>query len=320
MKFSVVIPLFNKARFVRGAVASALDQSLSPLEVIVVDDGSTDGGLALLTAWETDPRLRLVRQANRGVSAARNLGIALAQGDWIAFLDADDQWHPAFLATLAQAHRHCPQADLLATGFRWTQDRQVPLAPWAVPAKRGPIEVIDDLRRRWLRHSPLCTSSVAVRAARLRTMSPCFYEGESYGEDLDMWFRLADQAPVAAVDGAYTTVRGGVAGALSLGARRRMPPFLVRMREQALAGALPAQHRASALWFVGQAQTTLAREALAEGQRREALGWLTQASRGWRLRRWWVTLALALFMPSPVADRWQRWRMRGAGNLERNAG
>ena len=99
-----------------------------------------------------------------------------------------------------------------------------------------------------------------------------------------------------------------------------MPPFLVRMREQALAGALPAQHRASALWFVGQAQTTLAREALAEGQRREALAWLTQASRGWRLRRWWVTLALALFMPSPVADRWQRWRLRGAGNLERNAG
>ncbi len=320
MRFSVVIPLFNKARFVRGAVASALDQDLSPVEVIVVDDGSTDGGLALLTPWETDPRLRLVRQANRGVSAARNLGIGLAQGDWVAFLDADDQWHPAFLATLAQAHRRCPQADLLATGFRLTQDRQVPLAPWTVPARRGQIEVIDDLRRRWLRHAPLCTSSVAVRAARLRSMSPCFYEGESYGEDLDMWFRLADQAPVAAVEGAYTAVRGGVTGALSFAARRRMPPFLERMREQALAGKLPPQHCASALWFVAQTQTTLAREALAEGRRREALGWLAQASRGWRLRRWWVTLALALLMPSPVADRWQRWRLRGADSLERNAG
>lgn len=320
MRFSVVIPLFNKARFVRGAVASALDQQLSPLEVIVVDDGSTDGGLALLSAWETDPRLRLLRQTNRGVSAARNLGIAMAQGDWIAFLDADDQWHPGFLAALARAHRHCPAADLLATGIRRTRDRRVPLASWLVPAEGDQVEVIEDLRRRWLRHAPLCTSSVAVRAARLRTMSPCFYEGESYGEDLDMWFRLGDQAPVAAVRGAYAAVRDGVAGALSLDAERRMPPFLVRMREQALAGTLAPKHCASALWFIAQAQTTLAREALAQGHRREALGWLMQASQGWRLRRWWITWALALLMPSPMADRWQRWRLHGANRLERNAG
>ncbi len=324
MRFSVVIALFNKARFVRGAVASALDQRLAPLEVIVIDDGSTDGGLALLTPWSTDPRLRLVHQANRGVSAARNLGIALAQGDWVAFLDADDQWHPEFLAALAQAHQRCPQADLLATGFRWTRDEQVPLAPWAVATEHSQVEVIHDLRRRWMQHAPLCASSVAVRADRLRQMSTCFHEGESYGEDLDMWFRLADEAQVAAVDGVYASVRGGLAGALSGAlsgaARRQMPPFLERMRDQALAGTLPARHRASALWFVAQAQTTLAREALAEGQRREALGWLAQASHGWRLLRWWVTVALALLMPARVADRWQRWRLRGARPLERNTG
>ena len=327
MRISVVIPLYNKARYVRGAVASALAQSLPPLEVIVIDDGSTDDGLPILSAAIRDERLRLVCQANRGVSAARNLGIALAQGDWVAFLDADDEWHPDFLAALARAHRHCPEADLLATGFRRVQDATVPLRAWrpepeAVP-EAGGVEVIHDLRRRWMRRAPLCASSVAIRAERLRGMSPCFHEGESYGEDLDMWFRLADEAPVAAAGGAFASVRGGVEGALSRVVRRSMPPFLVRMRAQALAGQLPARFQASALWFVAQAQVTMAREALAEGERREALGWLLgdlRASRGWLLRRWWVTLLLALCMPSPVAGHWQRWRIRSAeAHLRRGA-
>lgn len=331
MRFSVVIPLYNKAPFVRAAVASALGQSLAPNEVIVVDDGSTDGGLPLLAGSLRDDRLRLVRQTNRGVSAARNLGIALAQGDWVALLDADDQWHPNFLAALARAHRHCPAADLLATRFRRLADAPVPVPLWAVPDRPaapagagGPcaVEVIHDLRRRWMRHAPLCASSVAVRAARLRRMSPCFQEGESYGEDLDMWFRLADEAPVAAVDAPYVTVRGGVEGALSRSVARTMPPFLLRMRAQALDGTLPRRLRASALWFVAQAQVTMAREALAEGARAEAVGWLARAcqgTQGWRLRRWWITLALTLLMPAPVADRWQRWRLRGAEDFSREA-
>jgi hypothetical protein len=89
-----------------------------------------------------------------------------------------------------------------------------------------------------------------------------------------------------------------------------MPPFLLRMRAQALRGQLPGRFQASALWFVAQAQVTMAREALAEGHRCEALGWLLRASRGWMLRRWWITLFMALCMPSPVADHWQRWRLR----------
>ncbi len=311
MNFSVVIPLYNKARFVEGAVASALAQTLPALEVIVVDDGSTDGG-AQAVAGVGDPRVRLVRQSNAGVSAARNRGIALARGEWVVFLDADDAYHPGFLAALARAHAACPQADLLGTGFRTLAEAGGrAIEPWPVPAGFCEVEVVEDLRERWMRGSSLCASSAAARASRLRAMAPCFVEGEHHGEDLDLWFRLADAAPVALVNAPLATVRE-VPGSLSATARRTLAPFLVRMRQQALAGALPARHRRSALWFVSQQEVTLARAALAAGRRGEALRWLMQARRGVVGRRWCLTLAMALLMPCGVAGRWQRWRLRSA--------
>lgn len=314
MKFSVVVPLYNKARFVHAAVESALHQTLPPLEVIVVDDGSTDGSVQALRSLAGDPRVRLVAQSNRGVSAARNLGLALAQGDWVALLDADDQWHPQLLERLAQAHRQFPQAGLLATGFRRvTGDAALepgPLAPWSVPATDTRVELITDLRRRWMRGAPLCASSVALRLASLRALGLGFREGESYGEDLDLWFQLADRMPVAAVQGAYASVRHAVPGALSRGARRILPAFIRRMQAQADDLAIAPAQRQAARWFVTQSMCTLAREAVADGARSEALHWLRQAPRGWRVRRWWVTLFLALCVPGPWADRWQQWRVR----------
>jgi len=311
-RFSVVIPLYNKVRFIAGTVASALGQSLSPLEVIVIDDGSTDGSLKALTDLRDD-RLRLVRQSNAGVSVARNRGIDLARGDWVALLDADDAYHPQFLEALARAHALCPQADMLATRFRIVREPTgQPFAPWPVPQSFCEVELIEDLRLRWMKNAPLCSSSVAIRTARLRAMRPRFVEGESWGEDLDMWFRIADQTPVGLVDGPYSTVRCDVPGSLTSHYRRRFAPFLQRMQEQALNGTLPPRHRTSALWFVAQQQVTLAREALAAGDRMQALSWLMQARRGLCTRRWHLTLAMALFMPVRLADRWQRWRLRNA--------
>ncbi len=318
MKFSVVIPLYNKAPYVAAAVRSVLAQSLPALEVIVVDDGSGDGGAARVEALG-DERVRVVRQPNAGVSIARNHGIALARGDWIAFLDADDWQHPQLLAGLARAHEACPDADMLAAGFRCIEDPLAQsLAPWPLPAAAPEVEVIDDLRARWMIDIPFFTGSVAVRAQRLRRMQPCFPAGESCGEDLDLWFRVADESPVALVPVHLAAYRTAVAGSLSAGHRRELAPFLGRMRQRALDGSLPARHRQAALWFVAQQEITLARELLALGRRSDAMRCLWRARHAAPGRRWQLTAAM-LLLPGRVADRWQRWRL-SAGSVYSHQG
>ena len=89
---SVIIPCHNYGRFVTAAVESALSQTYQPVDVIVIDDGSTDDTPERLQAFGS--RIRYIRQENQGVSAARNTGIRQSCGEWVAFLDADDFWHP----------------------------------------------------------------------------------------------------------------------------------------------------------------------------------------------------------------------------------
>src|SRR3546814_18007665 len=103
-RFSVVMPLYNKAAHVRAAIESALSQSLPAHEILVIDNRSTDGGRELVAAID-DERIRLLDLPAPGPGgyAGRNLGIHAARGDWIAFLDADDLWQPDHLAVLAEA-------------------------------------------------------------------------------------------------------------------------------------------------------------------------------------------------------------------------
>lgn len=97
---SVIIPVYNGERFLAEAIRSALDQTLSPAEIIVIDDGSTDASAEVARGF--GPPVRVLAQANLGPAAARNLGVAHAAGDLLAFLDADDLWMPEKLAYQVQ--------------------------------------------------------------------------------------------------------------------------------------------------------------------------------------------------------------------------
>lgn len=311
MKFSVVIPLYNKGAFIECTLASVLAQRWSDFELIVVDDGSTDQGPDRVAAVG-DPRVRLVRQANAGVAAARNRGIALAQGEWVAFLDADDWLHPDYLATLVEVQKACPEADTVATDLAFIAHTEAHWPPpWPLPEGPPAIEVIRCLPQRWMQGPTLSSSSTAVRRSRLVQMQPCFPEGETQGEDLDLWFRLSEMAPIAMAHTPLAAYRIELAGSLSSGHRaQELAPFLQRLRERALHGPMRRDWRHATLLLVAQHELTHARLNVAAGQRLAAWHWLWQARHALAHRRWWGTALLCL-LPAAWSRHLQRWREQG---------
>lgn len=102
--FSIIVPVYNVAAYLRSCLASLVDQTESSWEAICVDDGSTDGSAEILDEFAArDSRIRVIHQSNSGVSAARNAALDIASGDWIGFLDGDDTYHPQLLQVVSEA-------------------------------------------------------------------------------------------------------------------------------------------------------------------------------------------------------------------------
>lgn len=110
--FSVVIPLYNKAHIIDRTISSVLTQTISDFELIIVNDGSTDNSIDVVHKYLKDARIKIINQFNQGVSAARNKGVLEAKFDYVAFLDADDEWLPGFLAKVKQAIELYPSAGM----------------------------------------------------------------------------------------------------------------------------------------------------------------------------------------------------------------
>lgn len=313
--FTVLIALYNKREHIEATLRSVLAQREPDFDIVVVDDGSTDGSAELVRAL-ADPRIRLITQANGGVSQARNTAVAAATGQWCVFLDADDLQHPQFLRTLrALTHSH-PQCEMVATGAvdvsanakaDWLQQAQA--AP-ELPLLPGSTELIDDLPARWMRGPCFLTSSVAVKRELLQRMPAGFAVGESHGEDLDMWFRLAERTSIAFT--AWPLVGRVVdpRGLSSQTAARSEPPFAQRMLQRVAQGECPPRLQASTLRYVTHYRLFLARTAVVSGQRRLALALL------WRVRGacytpgWLLTLLLTV-LPHRLAYPLHRWRIDG---------
>jgi glycosyltransferase involved in cell wall biosynthesis len=207
---SVVIPAFNAADTLDDAITSALAQSLAPLEVLVIDDGSTDATeeIAKRHARASGGRVRAIRKENGGVASARNRGLAEARGDLIAFLDADDAWAPEKLATQAAHLAACPEVALVGTTtFRWPGPHPTPPAPSAAPTV---LRIGRDglaVRNRLVTSSVLLRRSAAIEAGS-------FDEELNGPEDHDYWLRVAECGAIEVIDAPLTGYRV-VPGSLS---------------------------------------------------------------------------------------------------------
>jgi len=194
---SVVIPLYNKAPFVQKAIDSVLAQTITDWELVVVDDGSSDDGPALVSAY-ADHRIKLIKQDNAGVGAARNKGAELAKYEMLAFLDADDYWSSTHLENLQQLFVEFPTASLYGTAYfgigsdgvaRICKFRNANIEPERVLI----ADYFTDLVEYGLF---IVTSSVAINKTWFQEVKG-FPVTIKSGEDLLTWARLACIGEVA---------------------------------------------------------------------------------------------------------------------------
>lgn len=187
---SVIIPLYNKADSIAKALESVLTQTYRDFEVVVVDDGSTDDGAAIVKQC-TDPRIRLIRQANAGVSAARNRGIAEAKGEYVAFLDADDEWMPEFLEEIVILQREFPECKAQATNYIFNSrgvKSQTILRKIPFKGEHGVLTNYFEVAS--CSHPPVCSICVCIERTLLQEIGG-FPLGIKSGEDLLTWARIA---------------------------------------------------------------------------------------------------------------------------------
>jgi glycosyltransferase involved in cell wall biosynthesis len=203
---SVIVPTYNRASLLKEALDSVLAQSYRNVELIVVDDGSTDHTRRLLSSY--GDRITVLLQPNAGVSAARNRGIQAASGDLIALLDSDDYWLPGKLAAQVDFFKATPQALICQTEEIWIRNGV------RVNPKRRHRKLSGMIFQASL---PLCLispSAVMMRKSLLDEVG-LFDEDLPACEDYDLWLRITWKYPVHLISAPLVVKRGGHADQLS---------------------------------------------------------------------------------------------------------
>ena len=197
MRFSVIIPLYNKGPYISKALASVMGQTFRDFELIVVDDGSTDDSfqIAQSVLKSADVKHQLIHQENAGVGTARNNGVLAASGDYICFLDADDWWAPTFLEMMDWLIHEYPDAGIYGTNYYYVKNGRQRIC--VTTAQTGNINYCRTYAEKL--QMPLTSISVAIPKDVFR-YSGGFKPHLKLGEDFDLWIRIALSHQVAFLD------------------------------------------------------------------------------------------------------------------------
>ena len=237
---SIVVPLYNKGKYIERALNSVIGQSFPDLEIIVVDDGSTDDGPEKVLTF-TDPRIQLVKQKNKGPGEARNKGLSLARGKYVAFLDADDEYLPSFLeATISFFGEKENDITIVYTGFYYSPSMRVDNI--GLEEKFSGVIAISpetDFRLVYqLCHHWTCASIMRTDVVRqwggFFTKFKCFYH-----EDVFLFTKLAFNETIGVIPEPHVVYHTEASDLYGGGSKVKMSPSAVLENPEDLLNACP---------------------------------------------------------------------------------
>ena len=206
MKISVIIPTYNRIFFLKRSIDSVLEQSLKPYEVIIVDDGSSDGTSTMIK--KNYPKINLICQENKGVSAARNIGIRASSGDWVCFLDSDDEWKKNKLNEQMLAIKKNTNYSFCHSNEEWIKNGK------KINQKKKHKKYGGDIFKECLDMCRISPSSVIINKSVFDDIG-FFNEDLVVCEDYELWLRICAHYKVLFVDEPLIIKYGGHEGQLS---------------------------------------------------------------------------------------------------------
>ena len=206
MNISVVIPSYNRREFLKRSIDSAINQTKKPLEIIVVDDGSTDGTETMIKS-DYD-FVKFIKQKNKGVSAARNIGIKVSIGEWICFLDSDDEWKKDKLEKQINAMKSNPGYKFFHSNEIWIKNGL------RINQKKKHKKYGGDIFDKCLDMCRISPSSVMIDKTVFDEVGN-FNENLVVCEDYELWLRICDKYRVFFIDEPLIIKYGGHQGQLS---------------------------------------------------------------------------------------------------------
>jgi glycosyltransferase involved in cell wall biosynthesis len=290
---SVLVPTFNSEAYLAHAIRSVLSQTYRDWELIIVDDGSTDGTRAYLEGLGS-PHIRLIVSEHTGnPGRVRNLALAAAQGHYVAFLDSDDWWERDKLTAQGEALNRHPDCGWCYTGLRGVTDegREIELFD-----RRGFVPHDGWILERLVAGDAAVTTSTVMAERALIEEAGGFDEGFALAEDLDLWIRLAKHSPVAVVPRVLAT-RRVYGGSYSAPYRDRFPELNDAFRRMIAKAASPRVRRLLRrrrnIWLVRLAGRQ--RRAEQYGAARTALA--AALPHAITSSRWWIAALKTMLQP-----------------------
>ncbi len=299
VKFSVIIPAYNAALYIKNSIDSILNQTFSDFEILVVDDGSIDDTEKIVNIIK-DERIRYIRQSNGGVSSARNTGIRNARGEYVCFLDADDLWKPNHLEVVLNLINKYPGASVFLTGYEiLLHDGKSVIRVW--PGVENDLQIDNVFKYIFKYGYFISTNSISCKRDSFDVVG-VFEVGVKNGEDDDMWYRLFAYYS-AAVSSMVTTIY--IRENSSATATRVFTnnwPFLGRVNTIMASSEVSEERKAYLKRLLEQRKLSFVRYCIVSGDKKTAWMHMRKIDTCLIKKRKYIETLVALIIPSAISN------------------